>query len=193
MSVADEFKTVESVLASGAETRGVDAFALSLIKAERQARKLITYLVYQHPWCSRPTVPTLKAELEASRSVYFDGLLKGWDELYSLPVRDLVGRDYLRLRTRLESATQHRNKIFHGQLTALALSRPALIELVSDIRAWCEALGTGALAEVGFDGLGRNSFRKASNANELCARFKVQLEDVAAYRRFIKAHMERKK
>lgn len=63
MSVANEFRTVDIVLASDAETRGVDAFALSLIKAEKQARRLVTYLVYQHQWCNQATVPALKSEL----------------------------------------------------------------------------------------------------------------------------------
>lgn len=191
MNVADEFKTVDLVLASGAETRGVDAFALSLIKAEKQARRLVTFLVYQHPWCGPATVPTLKAELEKSKEVYFDGLLKGWDALYPRAVRQLVGQEYTRLRARLSAATKHRNKIFHGQLTAQGLSRHQLVEFAADIRAWCEALGAGAMSEVGYDGCGRNSFRKASNAAALCASFKSPLTNVAAYKQFIKDHMER--
>lgn len=45
-SATEEFSTVDLLLGSGAETRAVDAFALALIKAERQARKLVTHLVY---------------------------------------------------------------------------------------------------------------------------------------------------
>ncbi|MEQ1756706.1 MAG: hypothetical protein ABL986_00170 [Vicinamibacterales bacterium] len=190
MNIADEFKTIDVVLASGAETLGVDAFALSLIKAEKQARKLVTFLVYQHSWCSQATVPTLRAELESSRKVYFDGLLKGWDALYPLPVSQLVGPKYAHLRARLSAATMHRNKIFHGQLTAQGLSRKDLVGFVADIRAWCEALGAGAMSEVGFDGCGRNSFRKASNATALHASFRLRLANVAAYKKFIKSHME---
>jgi hypothetical protein len=44
MSTEEEFATVSLILGSQAETRGVDAFALSLIKAERQIRKLVTHL-----------------------------------------------------------------------------------------------------------------------------------------------------
>jgi hypothetical protein len=54
MSYLEEFSTVDLIVGSTAETRGVDAFALSLIKAERQIRRLMTHLVYQFP-CFRST------------------------------------------------------------------------------------------------------------------------------------------
>ncbi len=98
MTIADEFKTVDLVLESDAETRGVDAFALSLIKAEKQARRLVTYLVYQQPWCGPPTAKTLVDELANSKNVYFKGLVKGWDALYPSTVQTLVGVDYPRPR-----------------------------------------------------------------------------------------------
>jgi hypothetical protein len=179
------------VLCSGAETRGVDAFALSLIKAEKQARRLVTYLVYQLPWCGQTTVADLKKALENSTKVYFKGLVAGWDALYPRSVAQLVGPDYTHLRARLDAATKHRNKIFHGQLTARGLSRSVLLSFVTDMRAWCDALGSGALGEVGYDGCGRNSFRKAGNAAALCATYKMQPASIAAYRQFIKTHMER--
>jgi hypothetical protein len=190
-ALIDEFSTVDLLLASHAETRGVDAFALSLIKAEKQARRLMTYLVYQHPWCSQATVPQLKAALETSTKVYFNGLLAGWNALYPRSVEQLVGSAYKRLRPRLGEASKHRNKIFHGQLTAQGLTRAELLSFVKDIRAWCEAFGSGAQAEVGYDGCGRNSLRKSGNAAVLCAKYKTPLPDIAAYRQFIKAHMER--
>ncbi len=191
MSVADEFKTVDLLLASRAETRGVDAFALSLIKAEKQARRLVTYLVYQHPWCSTRTVPNLKKELESSKNVYLRGLLAGWNALYPRSVDRLVGTEYTRLMDRLSAATKHRNKIFHGQLTGQDLSRRELVGFVIDIRAWCEAFGKGAQSEVGYDGCGRNSFRKAPNAAVLCARYTTNLANLAEYKEFIKRNMER--
>jgi hypothetical protein len=192
MSVAIEFKTVDILLASDAETRGVDAFVLSLIKAEKQARRLVTYLVYQHPWCSRTTVPALKRQLAKSSKVYFEGVLKGWDALYPRPIRQLVGSHYPRLRTRLSTAAKHRNKIFHGQLTAHALSGVELVDFVTDIREWCDELGAAAQLEVQYDGCGRNSFRKASNAAALYATYKTPLTTLAEFGQFIKVHMERK-
>lgn len=191
MSVDEEFATVDLVSKSNAETRGVDAFALSLIKAEKQARRLVTYLVYQHSWCGLSTIDSLKNALESSNKVYFRGLLRGWNALWPVPVEQLIGTEHTRLRARLDEAKQYRNKIFHGQLTGKELTRSAFEAFVKDIRRWCNALGAGAQAEVGYDGCGRDSFQKAHDAAALCARYKTPLANIAAYRDFIKKHMER--
>ena len=118
MSTEEEFATVSLILGSQADTRGVDAFALSWIKAERQIRKLVTHLVYQFPAFGPGDVTALRETLGASREVYFNGFLAGFDSLYSRPVEGLVGPDYARLKARLDGAVGYRNKIFHGQLTA---------------------------------------------------------------------------
>lgn len=47
MNTNHEFDTVGLIVNSTSETRGVDAFALATIKAERQLRKLFTHLVFQ--------------------------------------------------------------------------------------------------------------------------------------------------
>lgn len=193
VSVQEEFKTVDLVLSSGAKTCGVDAFALSLIKLEKQARRLLTYLVYQHAWCGPKTVQDLKDTLEQSGGVYFDGLVAGWNALYPRTVEELVGSDYKRLRARIDEATGYRNKIFHGQLTGKGLGTAALTGLVRDLRSWCDALGGGAQAEVGYDGCDRNSFHKVADPGRLVAKYKVRLADIAAYRKFIQDHMERKR
>jgi hypothetical protein len=49
VSCEAEFATVDLIIRSNAETRGVDAFALALLKAERQIRRLFIHLVYQFP------------------------------------------------------------------------------------------------------------------------------------------------
>jgi hypothetical protein len=190
MSVDEEFKTVDAVIASKGETRGVDAFALSLIKSERQARKLLTHLVYQFPAFTRGEASALRATLEANRRVYFDGVLLGFDALYPKSIETLVGADFQRLRQRLNDAAEQRNKIFHGQLTALNLNRNDLLSFVKDIRNWCEQLAVGTLAEFGYDGFGRNSFRKSVRP-DLWRQFKVQLNSVADYEAFSRANMQR--
>jgi len=190
MSLDAEFATVDLVLDSKAETLGVDAFALSLIKAEKQARRLLTYLVYQHRWCTPKIIPELKTALESSTRVYFAGVLRGWNALYPCSVESFIGADYARLKARLDEAKGYRDKIFHGQLTSKGLSRAQLVSLAKDIRAWCEAFGNGAHAAVGYDGCGRDSFRKARNAAALCATYKEQMAGPADYRAFIHKHME---
>ena len=112
MSIAEEFATVSLILNSQAETRGVDAFALSLIKAERQVRKLVTHLVYQFPVFAPSDVAALRNALGASRRVYFEGFLSGFDALYPRSVQDLVGSEHARLKARVDEAIDHRNKIF---------------------------------------------------------------------------------
>jgi hypothetical protein len=190
MSVVREFETVDRILSSEAPTRGVDAFALSLIKAERQVRKLFTHLIYQAPVFGVADVPALRSALVASRRVYFGGFLDGIDALYARPVEDLVGPDYLRLKARLGEAIDHRNKIFHGQLTSRSLTTSELISLSGDIRVWCTTLGNNSSAEVGYDGFGRNSFQKSA-IPELWKRYRVQLGSLPDYEAFIRTNMER--
>ena len=70
MNIEDEFATIDILLVSEADTRGVDAFALALIKAERQMRKLFTYVVFQSPAFDTSDVGALRHCL-AARRVYF--------------------------------------------------------------------------------------------------------------------------
>jgi hypothetical protein len=103
---------------------------------------------------------------------------------------DLVGQRYQSLLTRLSEATRYRNKIFHGQLTSANLGKADLLENVADFRSWCSLLAVSAQAEVGYDGFGRNSFRKSTFA-ELGERCRVIFTSPAGYEEFIRAHMER--
>ncbi|MBI3669775.1 MAG: hypothetical protein HY237_08360 [Acidobacteria bacterium] len=185
-----EFKTVDLILNSPAETRGVDAFALSLIKAERQLRRLVTHLVYQFPCFGPADVTSLRQTLGNNCRVYFEGFEQGFDALYPRSVKDLVGPEYDRLRPRLTEAIEHRNKIFHGQLTSKHLTREDLLGYVTDVRTWCEALARNAFGELGYDGFARNSFRKSEIAR-LWERFKLQFTDVRSYGQFIQQHMQR--
>jgi hypothetical protein len=140
----------------------VDAFALSLIKAERQIRKLVTHLIYQFPCFGPGDIPSLRKTLVDNRRVYFEGFEKGFSVLYPRGISDLVGSEYQRLRGRIDEAIDYRNKIFHGQLTSKNLTRDDLLAYVDDIRTWCKTLAESALAEVGYDGFGRNSFQKST-------------------------------
>lgn len=190
MGTTEEFATVDLLLASSAETRGVDAFALCLIKAERQARKLVTHLVYQFPAFGPSDVTSLRNTLAASRRVYFAGFLAGFDALSPQPIQALIGPQHVHLRGRLDEAIDHRNKIFHGQLTTRSLSRKDLMDLATDIKTWCSLLAHGASTETGYDGFGRNSFQKSMIA-DVSKRFRQQLGSIKDYETFIRAHMER--
>ena len=191
MGYAEEFSTVDSILDSGAETLAVDAFALSLIKAERQARKLFTYLVYQSSAFDKKDVRPLRETLATNKKVYFEGIVAGFDALSPVSMKQLVGSQYTRLWPRFKEFAPHRNKIFHGQITVQGLSRKQLLKNVGDIKVWCADLGAGAAKELGCDGFVRNSFRKSSSL-DLERRLRVQIQSVKQYAEFIRKHMEKK-
>lgn len=189
MNYTTEFQTIDAVLACSAETRGVDAFALSVIKAERQIRKLFTHLMFQAPAFDSTDIQNLRKVLADNRDVYFEGFIAGWDNLYTSPISDLVGQEYQRLLALLTDATRHRNKIFHGQLTNSSLARNNLLVYVEKIKDWCCKLAAGALKDIGYDGFGRNSFHK-SRIIDLSMRHRVVFTSVADYESFIHSHME---
>jgi hypothetical protein len=189
MTYKAEFETVELLEKSNAETRGVDAFTLSLIKAERQIRRLFTYLVFQFPAFSVKDFAGFRGVLGQNKNVYFDGFIAGIDTLYPKSVKDLVGGDYDNLLAELHHAIDFRNKIFHGQLTDKFLSREELFALTAIIRKWCERLATQAEAEFGYDGFARNSLRK--HVDPIWKNYRVTIRNDNDYRDFIKSHMER--
>lgn len=189
-SYAQEFETVDIVINSSARTCGVDAFVLSLIKAERQIRKLVTHLIYQFPCFGPDDFLSLRETLVKNRRVYFDGFEEGFNVLYPRSISGMVGGDYQRLRDRIREAADHRNKIFHGQLTSKNLTRDDLLAYASDIRTWCKTLAESALAEFRYDGFGWNSFQK-STIPDLAQHLKIQIASIADYDAFVRQHMER--
>ena len=167
MSFTDEFQTVDLLRAEvcNAVNRGVDAFALAVIKAERQARKLFTFLVYQYPAFTSAHILPLRDALALRRDIYFKGFLRGIDTISPVtPVSRLVGADFAALSKSLHEATQIRNKIFHGQITTRQLGREDLFRYVDQIRTWCERLAASSKAEFGYDGFARDSFQKAASS-----------------------------
>jgi hypothetical protein len=185
-----EFETVDLILASRAKMRAVDAFALSLIKGERQLRRLVTYLVFQSPSFSVGDVEGLKRALWESNRVYFEGFERGFDALYQRSIGGLIGPEYPQARGWLVIAAQYRNKIFHGQLTPESLSRDALLRTIHSIRNWCQRLALSAEREIGYDGFQRDSFRKSAIPH-FANRLRIQLTDLDSYRRFIRQYLER--
>lgn len=191
MSFASEFAVVDLVRNSNFETSGVDAFALSVLKMERQLRRLFTYLVYQSDAFGPADVESLKAELGRSSRIYYEGFERGVDALCTLSVEELVGQDYSAIRPIVDDAVDVRNKVFHGQLTDRCLLRDDLEGLTTEIRRWCMLLAEGAARELGYDGFGRNSFRK--KPPEVPGFLQWPLDSVAAYGVFLKQHVERRR
>ena len=190
MGINKEFRTVDLIIGSNAETLGIDAFALSLIKAERQIRKLFTFLAFQSPNFSSSDVLKLRETLTKNDRVYFEGFIDGINALSKRSIKDLIGDRYDHLQSRLEEAISYRNKIFHGQLTNKYLEREDLLALVADIREWCELLANTADASFGYDGFRRDSFKKSSMP-DISTKLKAELADVDSYALFIQEHMQR--
>lgn len=67
MTFKSEFEVIDLILKSQLPTCAVDAFSLSIIKMERQLRKLFTYLVFQSSAFGPEDIGSLRAVLGASR------------------------------------------------------------------------------------------------------------------------------
>lgn len=68
MSIENEFATVDLVANAGVATSGIDAFALGVIKAERQIRRLFKHIVFQCLAFTRADVPALRTALWERRA-----------------------------------------------------------------------------------------------------------------------------
>lgn len=164
MNYDHEFGVVDLILKSEYETRGVDAFTLSLVKVERQVRRIFTHLIYQHPNFQRSDVDKLRRILAANRAMYFENFLQGIEEIYPKSVENIYGKGYKADLKILKGISKDRNKIFHGQVTEKSLSREKLIKSVESMKKWSETVATSFNHEIGYDGFARNSFRKSKKA-----------------------------
>lgn len=162
---SEEFRLIDDIIASCHRSRGVDAFVLAYVRASRQMRKIFTYLAYQAS-CFQKTGPDDNPSEELKTALAKNTRIDIWDfetlieRLSDRQISVLVGSDYDRLKERWKTAKMYRRKIFHGQITNEKVDRCELIELVSDIRDWCEQLAEGAQREFGYDGFERNSLKK---------------------------------
>ena len=173
------------LISSNADTRGVDAFALSIIKMERQLRRLFTFSVFQYPCFSYSSVPELKNALAAEGRIFFKGFMKGFEAIHPKRIEELIGVDYTRLYPVLDVVTRYRNKIFHGQLTGEDLGRDDLLANVVNLKEWCRLLGQGARHYMNYEGFD-DSFRKASNA-ALVSGFKLQMTGLNDYKQILRS------
>jgi len=152
MGYEQEFATVDLILASKFETRGVDAFILSFIKAEKQMRRIFTYLVFQSPFYTIDDYESLRKTLAENKRIYFDNFIKGIDLILSTSVKEIYDSDYDSAIKCFNEITKERNKIFHGQITENGLTRDKLIERIEFLKSWCQNIGNKFSAIIGFDG-----------------------------------------
>ncbi len=184
MNYTRDFETIELLLNSKCVTRGVDAFSLALIKADKQLRKLFTHLIYQYPAIQKYKYDEIRNVLGDNSNVYTEGIIKGIDSIYKIKVEEIFGKEYSKYRTHLTECFDIRNKIFHGQLTKLKLSTEDLIDLTDGIKIWCSTLGNNFIKEIGYDGFKRNSLQVSSNIK--FDEYKIHIDSLEEYRNFIK-------
>ncbi len=190
MSFKAEFLTVDLLLNSTCQTKGVDAFSISMIKREKQIRKIFTFLIYQNPNLQKQH-KELRYTLEANRNVYFTGFINGIEKMYPVKIRDLIGAEYNNLEISISNATEDRNKIFHGQLTRKGLSTKDLVQAIENIKKWCSLLAESANNEFGYDGFGRISTRVSEK--DIYPKYLIKIDSMEEYREFIKRFMSNEK
>ncbi len=189
MSYKEEFETVNLLVQSDKITRGVDAFSLALIKSERQLRKLFTHLIYQYPKIQNESFTDIRNILFKNNRVYFEGFTKGFNTIYPVGVKDLIGKKYKQLLATVKESISIRNKIFHGQITDKKLTTTNLLDLTNDLSTWCWLLSNGAKNEIGYDGFGRNSLRRSEM--DLHPKFLIDINSLDDYRNLIEKVMAR--
>lgn len=186
-TVANEFRTVNILLASCACTRAVDAFAISWVKMERQLRRLTANLIFQHNQfiISNPNDKTdIRAAFLENKKAGRKKFMSAIEELSGLTLEQLIGDEYHSLDEKMNEAHGYRNKILHGQQTGQSLSRPKLEDLIADIKKWCKLLAQGSERLIGYDGFSSGSLRKNSNKPEIIQAVEGALGD--DWRTFIK-------
>jgi hypothetical protein len=159
--VAAEFVTVDAVLASGATTRRTDALVLTWVKVEKQLRRLFSYLVYQNPAFSKTDESALVEVFVANRRLNWESFIKCIDSHGRISVRQLIGAEYEESLKNLKRIRDYRNKILHGQITGQRLKSQQLERDIGFLRTWIEKLAAAADEQLGYDGIGRNTFNKA--------------------------------
>ncbi|MRG55705.1 hypothetical protein GF108_08930 [Phyllobacterium sp. SYP-B3895] len=160
-----EFATVNALLATKFDTRGVDAFCLAWIKYERQLRKVAAFLVYQSSELGRSEKPALREVIRSKKTISHISLRGSISLLCGAKFSQLIGDDYASLSHSLSSSYNARQKIVHGQQTGLRLSRENLEEKVHHIQRWCMLFSDSSYDRFGYDGFGgKTSLFKSNNA-----------------------------
>ena len=164
---------------------------IDLIKAERQVRKLFTFLVFQNPVYKVGDSKMLKEVLANNKHVYFRDFINGIDLIITHSIENSYGIDYQEDLNKLLEFIEIRNKLFHGQLTNYNLTREELILKTEEIKNWCYKLSIAMINEIGYDGFERNSFHKSKLILNL-HNFE-HFDSVEKYELFIETHLVTKK
>jgi hypothetical protein len=159
-----EFATVETLWNSDAETRRVDALALSWIKYEKQLRRLFSFFVFQHAKITRDQLDAVIAAFAENHNLYPETFISAIKQLGVTPLPNLLGDSYTRLWPEIKRIKRYRNKIMHGQNTGENIKSPTLERDVLYLVEWISLVAEAAKRSFGYDGLKRNTFAAAKNS-----------------------------
>ena len=178
--VHQEFSIVDHLLASKSRSKGVDAFALSLLKGERHARRVFTFLVFQNSCFAENDSAELRSILARNDRFSFTSALAGIDLISPCSLAEICGDLHKSLLSSLPSITNRRNKIFHGQLTQESLSTEELTVMALILKNWSISLAENGANKLGYDGFSLESFVKNPDPEFRCS-LKRQLTSLADY------------
>ncbi len=190
-----EFSTVESLWASSAQTRRTDSLLLAWVKYEKQLRRLFCFLVFQHHSINEQTIDSVINALAENRDLNPRTFMAAIKALGVIPIPELLGKDHSRLSTDVSRIQKIRNKLMHGQVTGQKISSSQLEQDVILLIDWISCLAKAAETTFGYDGLGRNTFRKAKSVTKInvdkypfrnVSEFKSWLSALAKKRRLTK-------
>lgn len=187
MNYETDFASVDLILKTDLETRGVDSFILSFIKCEKQARRLFTFLIFQNPSYSLSDYSALRTTLAKNRNIYFSNFIKGINLIAPKPISTIYGSDYNSDINNIILFANDRNKIFHGQITSSGLTRKDLIDRVNAIQKWCMHLGHSMKNEIGYDGFS-DSYVKASY--NIAIKNTNKFDTLTNYEQFLKVELK---
>ena len=168
-----EFEVIEYLLNSNNESRAIDSFSLSLLKIEKQIRKIFTHLIYQYE-CFKPSDnKKIINILSANKNIYFRHLIIGINLIYFKEIKDIYGVGYEVDYNYICNLKNFRNKIFHGQLTGQELSRTELTEFVTIMKRWSKQIAESFQDEINYDGFERNSLKKSKKDFSSLLKYKI--------------------
>lgn len=186
----DEFETIEILVNSDTKSGRTDAFIVAFTKVEKQVRRIFTYTVFQFPAFNLSDYRNVLNVIASKGFLYFGNFVKGFDAIYPKSFETIVGIALCDsfLKTDFPRLQKLRNKILHGQPTGRHLSANDLKKEIDVIQNWCLNVAESMIAEIGFDGLEWNSFRKYYE-KDLASTYKVSISDVKELGTFIETSM----
>ena len=158
-----EFSTVKALWESSAQTRRTDALVLAWAKHEKQLRRMFCFLVFQHPRISESVIDGVISVLADNRQLNPDIFIRGIEELGVPSVAAILGDNHVRLWPEMQKIKKIRNKLAHGQVTGCNIQSVQLERHVRTVVEWISCLADAGDTNFGYDGLQRNTFRRAKS------------------------------